>query len=286
MKKCPNIFVIILNYNGGEVLMDCLRSVFQSDYPNFETVVVDNDSDDGSFEKARQNFSRAHFIKNSSNLGFSKGNNLGIRFALEKFADYVFILNNDAIIEKTTLSKLEEELSENQSAGIASPVIMDGTGNKVWFAGGAIDWKKMRTTHSFDIKSSDPYLTEYISGCAMLVKAEVFKKIGLFDERYFLYYEDADFSLRAVKAGCGLVVDPSVRIRHFEKSTENKEKTYWLVLSALIFFHTHESSLRKIRLFFYLGLRKTKNLFDVIFSRNPLAPEVRRAYRDFKKIEN
>src|SRR6266705_2584097 len=100
----PKVFVIVLNYNGSEALPACLTSIFQSDYQNFEIIVVDNNSSDGSFEQAKNNFSRSIFIKNSDNVGFSKGNNIGIRYALERFADYIFILNNDTIIEKTTIS--------------------------------------------------------------------------------------------------------------------------------------------------------------------------------------
>ena len=85
----PTIFVVVLNYNGKDTLAACLSSIYQSDYCHFEVVLVDNASNDGSFELAKNQFSRAHFIKNPTNLGFSRGNNIGIRFALEKFADYV-----------------------------------------------------------------------------------------------------------------------------------------------------------------------------------------------------
>jgi GT2 family glycosyltransferase len=118
----PKIFIIILNYNGKETIKKCLDSVFYSDYSNFEVVVVDNDSKDGSFELAKSLYSKFHFIKNTKNSGFSAGNNVGIRFALEKMADYVFLLNNDAVLEKNTLSKLVEA-SEKETAGIFSPLI-------------------------------------------------------------------------------------------------------------------------------------------------------------------
>jgi GT2 family glycosyltransferase len=282
--KIPKVFVIVLNFNGNATLNECLSSIFQSDYANFETVIVDNDSRDDSFEKARASFSKAHFIKNSANIGFSKGNNIGIRYALEKFADYVLVLNNDAIITKTTLTELAKAAKNNTRAGILSPVIKNPTNNTTWFAGGIINWRKMRTKHLTNSPSDKPYLTEYITGCAMFVSKNVFKKIGLFDERYFLYYEDADFSMRANKAGFELCIVPSINVQHLEQSTtENKMKTYWLVLSGLIFFHDHASFFQKIWLTPYLMLRKLKNHYNCLFSPNPTALNVGKAYRDYRK---
>jgi GT2 family glycosyltransferase len=280
----PTVFIIVLNFNGKDTLIDCLSSIYQSDYLNFEVVLVDNDSKDGSFEKARKLFSRAHFIKNSNNLGFSKGNNVGIRFALEKFADYVLILNNDTLVEKTTLSTLVKVMDENPKVGVSSPVIFSAD-EKIWFAGGCIDWFKMKTYHLTKVDSSLPYATQYVSGCAMLVRKDVFKKIGLFDERFFLYYEDADFSVRAKKDGFDLSIVPSASIRHFEQSNDkNSLKIYWLVLSGLLFFYTNASFLQKIWIFFYVILRKMKNSYDFIFSKNEIARYVHQAYRDFKKL--
>jgi GT2 family glycosyltransferase len=280
----PIVFVIVLNFNGDETLVDCLSSIYQSDYLNFEVVLVDNNSEDGSFEKARRLFSRAHFIKNTSNAGFSKGNNIGIRYALEKFADYILVLNNDTLVEKTALSILIKEMEKNPKIGISSPLIFSAN-DDVWFAGGSIDWFRMKTYHQNYLKCPTPYATQYISGCAMLIKKEVFKKIGLFDERFFLYYEDADFSVRAKKAGFELFIIPSAHIWHLEQSnSKNDLKIYWLVLSGLLFFRSNSSFLQKIWILSYVLLRKTKNLYDIVFSKNKFAQHVHKAYQDFKKI--
>ena len=280
----PKIFVVILNFNGASTLPACLTSVFQSDYPNFEIIVVDNDSKDGSFEQAKSNFSRLYLIKNSKNLGFSQGNNVGIRYALEKFTDYVFLLNNDAIIEKGTLSLLEKTARENSTVGIISPLIMEGDNKNIWFAGGEIQWNKMRSRHLTIPASELPYSSEYLSGCAMLINKAVFQKIGLFDERFFLYYEDADFSLRAKKANFDLLIDPSIRIKHLEQSNQSDSKVYWLVLSGLLFFHIHGSLSQKIWFFFYTAMRKIKNFYKYHLRKNFSAKKVYLAYQDFKKL--
>jgi len=281
----PSVFIVILNYNGGDMLTICLNSVFRSDYSNLQLVVVDNNSEDGSFELAKKNFARAHFIKNPTNFGFAKGNNIGIRFALEKFADYILVLNNDTLIEASTISKLIQESTHNPSAGIISPLILSGDGNKNWFAGGKINWLNMRTAHINKIFSQQPYSSEYITGCAMLIRANVFEKIGLFDERFFLYYEDADFSLRAFKEGFSLLVAPQIKIKHFEQSSSNPAKLYWLVLSGLLFFKIHATFWQKIWMLFYLSARKIKNRVDLIFFNNFTAKEVHRAYQTFKKFK-
>ncbi|HEX8974793.1 MAG TPA: glycosyltransferase family 2 protein [Patescibacteria group bacterium] len=279
----PSVFVIVLNYEGKDTLIACLKSVLGSDYPNFSVVVVDNASTDGSFEQARDLFPKAHFIRNSANIGFAKGNNVGIRFALEKFADFVFLLNNDAIIEKNTLSKLVKAADSSKKIGIVSPLIL-GPGKKtVWFAGGIIHWSKMKATHINKIVAKKLYESQYLTGCAMLIKKKVFKDIGLFDERFFLYYEDTDFSYRATKAGFSLAIEPNTTIEHKERSSSHsRSKTYWLVLSGLIFFYTHSNLFRKAWIIFYVSLRKFKNRLDLLFSRNTLAKEVQRAYQDFK----
>lgn len=283
----PKVFVVILNYNGIETLNNCLTSVFKSDYNNYEVVLVDNDSKDGSFEKARQNFSRCHFIKNSANAGFGQGNNVGIRFALEKFADYVFLLNNDALLESDTLTSLVKSAKNHPGAGILSPLIQKPNNAGIWFAGGTIDFKKMRTQHLFKAKSGEAYPSQYLSGCAMLISKETFKKIGLFDERYFLYYEDADLSFRARQAGFELLVVPDACVTHLEQSNEkNSAKTYWLVLSGLIFFATHSTPKQKLWIYPYLMLRKIKNLYDLLFKKSVSSREIRKAFKDYAVAKN
>ncbi len=289
MKRArPKVFVIILNYNGRETLFHCLSSVFRSDYPDLKVVVVDNNSQDESLEIAKKNFSQAYFIENSENIGFAAGNNIGIRFALERMADYIFLLNNDAEVERKTISNIIQIAEKNSSLGILSPLIYKNKTEKIWFAGGKIDWLRMRAIHTdFKIKSKKSKLwsTDYISGCAMLIKKEVFKKIGLLNEDYFLYYEDVDFSWRAYQSGFQLMVTSESRVYHFEKSEENKPaKIYWLVLSGILFFRKNAPLLWRPYISVYLWLRKIKNQMDLKWRNNQFALETRRAYRDSEKL--
>lgn len=285
MKKYPKVFIVILNYNGKDVIKKCLTSVFKIDYPNFEVVFVDNNSTDGSLELVKSNFSKANFIKNEENLGYASGNNIGIRFSLERMAEYVLVLNNDTEVEKDFLTKLIEVAEEDEKIGITSPVIMDGNTKQIWFSGGKIDWLKMKTLHLQNVHTEAYFESDFITGCSMLVKAEVFKKIGLFDEDFFLYWEDADFSLRSKKAGFKNIVVSASWIYHFEKSEgQKKAKTYWLVVSGLIFFQKNAPALMRPWINTYLVGRKIKNWLDVKFSRNELAETVKKAYDDYESL--
>lgn len=286
MKSFPKVFIIILNYNGYELIRRCLSSVFKIEYSNFEVVVVDNCSTDGSFELAKTHFGKASFIRNQANMGFSAGNNAGIRFALERRADYVLLLNNDTEVEKEFLLKLVEAAESERRIGVVSPVIFDASSREVWFSGGVIDWWRMKALHCRDIDMVEQKESQFISGCAMLIKADVFKSVGLLDEQFFLYWEDVDFSLRSRMRGYKNMVVRSSWVYHFEKSERNREqKTYWLVLSGLLFFRKHTPWFFRPWVAFYLMLRKTKNAIDVTIGRGSMAKIVQKAYQDFKHAD-
>lgn len=282
----PKVFIIILNYNGVDFLKKTLTSVLQVDYPNLEIVLVDNNSRDGSFEDARRIFPKIVCIKNSENLGFSAGNNIGIEYALERGADYILLLNYDTQVKKDFLTPLVDMLEKDKKIGIASPIILESETPNVWFSGGKIDWLKMKTEHLKNNLKENYFHSDYITGCAMIIRKEVFKEIGLLDEDYFLYWEDADFSVRAKKAGYTLAVCAGSQIRHFEKSQEKKaNKMYWLVLSGLIFFRKNSSFLLRLWIFVYVLLRKMKNRKDVKRQKNPINEAVQKAYRDFRYVK-
>lgn len=283
LSNSPKIFIVVLNYNGKSVIKNCLASVFKVDCPNFEVIVVDNNSTDGSFEFAKANFSKAHFIKNEENLGYAAGNNVGIRFALERMADYVLLLNNDTEADPNFLARLIEVAEKEKRSGILGPVIFKDSDKSIWFSGGKIKWLAMKTMHSQKAETRDAYPSEIISGCAMLVRAGVFKTIGLLDEDFFLYWEDADFSVRARRAGFKNLVVAKSWVYHHERSESNKkQKTYWLVISGLIFFQKNAPFFIRPWIKIYTALRKIKNGLDLKLNRNELAGTVNRAYQDFK----
>jgi GT2 family glycosyltransferase len=280
-EKIPKVFIIILNYNGKDCLNETLTGVFRLEYANLEVVLVDNNSTDGSFEMARGNFSKAVLIKNSQNIGFAAGMNVGIRYALERGADYVLLLNYDVEVPRDFLAILVEDMEKDPKIGIASPLILENTG-AVWFSGGKINWWRMRAgQEQFNLKENN-LSSDYISGCAMIIRKEVFRKVGLLDEDYFLYYEDTDFSFKAKATGYKLLVSSRSHIKHLEKSQQNiPQKTYWLVLSALKFFKKNTPLYLKPWIILFSWARRLKNWREVIFYKKDMAETVQKAYRDF-----
>jgi GT2 family glycosyltransferase len=238
-------------------------------------IIVDNASRDNSLELCKSRYPNLTYIYNTHNIGFAAGANVGAKFALERNPATVTFCNPDTILDKACIKTLTDTI-QNGTADIISPIIYKYKSSSIWFDGGKISFYTGRATHK---KQS----TDYISGCIMTVSPDVFKKIGLFDEQFFLYYEDADFSLRAHKASFKLAIISTAHAWHKELSeTENSQKTYFLVLSGLLFFNKHSHGLAKVWFNLRFTLRKFKNNND--FKKNkPLADQVHKAYMNYEK---
>jgi len=221
----PKVFIIILNWNGWSDTLECLKSLENNDYPNYQVVIVDN----GSKEKPESPNPKIKIIYNQENLGFSGGNNVGIKYALGNGADYVLLLNNDTIVDNHFLTKLVNIAESDKDFGVLGPKIyFNDQKDKIWFAGGQVHLvnnKKhwlynkgvMRGCGEVDqgqYDKPDIQETEYITGCCLLVKKEVVKKIGLMPEEYFVYYEDTDWSFKARQAGFKCIFVPQSKIWH------------------------------------------------------------------------
>ncbi|MBU2037230.1 glycosyltransferase family 2 protein [Patescibacteria group bacterium] len=229
----PKVFIIIINFNGWSDTKECLESLGQVDYDNFEVILLDNASK-GDYRLPTTDYRfKIQTIYNKENLGFAGANNQGIKLALENKADYVLLLNNDTTVDSDFLSKLVEEAENDESAGIVGPLIsFYDDRNKIWSAGGKI------TNHSTrgeliayqEIDEGEYQVAEqvdYISGTCLLIKVEVIKKIGLISEDYFLYYEDTDWCVRADKAGWRCLLVPQSKIYHkASKSTQEFSYPY------------------------------------------------------------
>ncbi|QQS21016.1 MAG: glycosyltransferase family 2 protein [Candidatus Moraniibacteriota bacterium] len=239
MNVPPLVFIVILNYNARATIFDCLKSVLGLEAARFEVLVVDNFSTDGSFDELSKRFPKIHTLQNGENGGFARGVNSGIRAALQKGADFIWLLNPDTLVQKDALFRLLEFATKYPDVGLVSPLLLSPETNTVWFGGGTYQFIRQRVVHTPPTRKRGAYETDFISGCAPLIHKEVFRKIGLFDETFFLYYEDADFSLRAKKAGFRLIVLPEALVFHSEASTTRPEKLFFLVRSGLFFFWKH-----------------------------------------------
>lgn len=249
MTSAPLVTIVILNWNNWPDTLDCVASCRRLNWPNLRVVIVDNGSGDGSEGILRERCPDAVIIQTGANLGFAGGNNIGIRHALETGADYVWLLNNDAVSDPDALAKLVEALQSAPSAAAAgSKVYYHDDPQRIWFAGGI--WTKgrlrvrQRGTGELDHGEYD-YLCPVgsVSGCSMLIRSSVIREIGLLDESYFLYWEDTDWCARAQKNGYKVLFVPASRVWHKVSATvapRSQLQYYYNTRNGLMFCMRHD----------------------------------------------
>ena len=226
------IWTIIVNYRAENTLGKCLASL------RTEKVIVVNNSK--LQLKTQKDKTKIKVIQNKRNVGFAKAVNQGMREAINQGAEAVFLLNPDARIISGSLSDLLKEKAE-----IVGAVIEDKSG---WDYGGAVDWQWGRTEHRKATRRQSDKATkiDFVSGCAMLIKKAVWKKIGFLDERFFLYYEDVDYCLRAQQAGFKIGLCPQVKVFHQLKKVEERpwRQNWQLIKSRWLFLRKYRFNLR------------------------------------------
>jgi len=215
--------VVVLSWNGAALTLDTLRSLEACHVPEswrLRTLVVDNASTDGSPERVREAFPGVELLALAENRRFAGGNNEGLRRALDGGADAVMLLNNDVVADPKLIEKLLAALDEQPQAGAAAPLIYFAPPtDRIWYGGGRCrPWlahsshRGLRTRDHGQYRSIED--TGYLTGCCLLATAEAWRKVGLLDERYFIYAEDADWCLRARAAGFRLLFVPTARLWH------------------------------------------------------------------------
>jgi len=238
--KQPKIVAITVNYKNYEDTRKCLYSLLDQEYPNLSTIVVDNASHDDSQARIKEEFKgekSISYITSKKNYGFAGGNNIAIRKAIKQKADYVLLINNDARLERRT----DLQYFLKNDADIVAPVIHYPE-RPLFDFGGKIDWFFGRNTH-YEYSSPVKVLpkADYYSGTCLLIKTSVFKKIGFLSTKFFMYFEDADFFMRATKAGISFALNPDVWVQHRLSASANllPQKIDILAKSHLIFCRRH-----------------------------------------------
>lgn len=201
------VCAVLVNWNGGEDNLHCIDSLLEQGPPIERIVFVDNASADGSLQEVRQRYGELVTIANDANLGFGGGCNQGLSWALERGFDAILIVNNDVVLPAGQLEILIAALEADTRVGLVGPRVLDRTDpTRIWAAGGLLTWRQNLTTlrghgqlDGERWRSTAP--VDYVVGCCMLARREVFEQTGLFDAEYFAYTEDVDLCLRAKSAG-------------------------------------------------------------------------------------
>ncbi len=242
----PKIAVVIVVWNGVEDTLECLESLQLDLYLNKEVIIVDNGSTDGSSGIIKSRGFDVKIIRSESNLGFTGGNNLGLSEAQKCGARYAFLLNNDTTVEPEALSALVEAAELQPAAGILSPVIhyYDIPG-EIWFAGATLRISAGEALHDLSLQPgrlSKPYVSPWVSGCAMLVRMVAVEQVGGFDDRFYLNWEDVDWCVRMSEVGWEIKVVPSARICHKVGRSQAKlhgRSCYYNVRNSLLLSAKH-----------------------------------------------
>lgn len=224
--------VVILNYNTGDFLLKCLQSLEKNKKEaDLDIWVVDNASTDESLSLAKKDFPAFHYIETGKNLGFSGGNNVGLRQVKDK---YVLILNPDTEVLPGTLLHLLEYMESHPETGACSPKVelSDGTLDWASHRGFPTPWASLKyyffkddsLYHLSKRDFSRPHEVDSLTGAFILTRKKVLDEVGLFDESYFMYAEDLDLCYRIKKAGYKIIYLPEVKIIHYKGVSSGLKK--------------------------------------------------------------
>lgn len=245
----PHVVSVILNTNRRQDTLECLASLAAGDYRNHHVIVLDNASTDGSAEAIRTQFPAVEVLRLKENLGYAGNNNVGIAAAVAQGADYVFVLNEDTVLDPACLTKLVEAGQQDARVGILGPMVYhhDEPGI-IQSAGG----KLSRYWDSFHLAQNEadagqftePHRVDWISGCAILVKREVIEQVGMIDPRYFYFWEETEWCLRASRGGWRVLHVPQAKLWHKGVQRDYRPKptvTYYATRNRLLTLAKHHA---------------------------------------------
>lgn len=283
----PKVSIITLNWNRKEDTIECVNSLLNLEYPDYEIVVVDNGSTDGSAESFKKTFLDITVIENKKNLGYALGFNTGIEYALEQNVKYVLILNNDTVINKNALKELVKVAESDPQIGFVSGKVYDYTEpNKLQVVGKIIDFNigSVRNVGGGEIDHGQyDEIKEYkfLDDIFWLVRTEVFRKVGMYDSNFFLIFEETDLCARANKY-FKLVYTPHAKIWHKKSQSSggagNPINTYYMARNWVVFMWRNVSS-RQFQIFMlhFLMIQTPKTVASFIIRKrfNRIVPKIK-----------
>lgn len=253
----PRVVIVVLNWNGRADTLACLQSLQDVVREDVEALVVDNGSTDDSVAAIRAAYPEIELIESGRNLGYAGGNNVGIERAMSRGADFVLVLNNDTTCAPDLIDRLLEAAAQHPRAGMFCPrIFLMHEPTRVCFDGARWDSKTLRVRFPGKGRPEselgrDPHETDYASGAALFVRAEVIREIGAFDDRYFLVWEETDWCYRARERGWLSMVVPAAKVWHKVGSSFGAEisplRIYFTTRNSLVWLFRHGTPGEKAR---------------------------------------
>jgi GT2 family glycosyltransferase len=254
----PLVYAVITHWNALDDTSECVKSVLASSYDNVATVVVDNGSTDGSADTIEQNYPQITMLRTGENGAITAAYNHGMQYALDHSADYVLMLNNDTVVEAQMITLLVNSAENDANVGVVTPkCYYFEPPDVIWFAGGrrsrfdfgALDTHEGERDAS---ENSQPGEVDYAWASGMLFKRELLEKMGLFDTRFYLYYDDIDICVRAQQAGYRIWYEPQALMWHkVSFSTGSARFTRIWARSKMRLFRKHTSGIHQLVLIAY-----------------------------------
>lgn len=239
----PLVYILVLNWNDSNNTVCCVKSLEQLNYKNYKVVIIDNGSIDDSVQRFTKELSDHIILKNDANLGYGAGNNRGILYSLNCGADYIWVLNNDTIVYPDSLCNLVELIIKNKNIGALGSVLYyyDNPHQIQAWGGGKIN-KYCGFSKHFKSQPKKINDIDYIMGASLFLSSEAIKSVGMFDEAYFMYWEDVDLCYRFVRAGWNISVAGNSKVLHKESASlgpRNSLLVRYYNFSAVIFCSKH-----------------------------------------------
>lgn len=258
----PKVVIIVLNWNGKDNTIECIKSLNNLIYSNYEIVVVDNASIDGSQESIKENFPGVTLILNRENLGFGGGLNCGIVEALKRDADYVLCLNNDVVLKADLVTELVKIGELNKKiAGLCPIEYLYDEPNRINYAGGQIRFPRGKVFGHGELDQGQYHKVEatgLLCGPAMMLKTKPLLDIGFFKLKYFYGQEDLDIALRFIKKGYKLVFVPSAKLWHKCRGATGGKisplNVYFIIRNELLFAKEHSKKFELLGSALFFGL--------------------------------
>lgn len=254
--EIKKITVVLVNYNGKKFLKKCIESIYNQTYKNILILIVDNNSTDGSVQWLAVNYPEIKVIACKKNYGFSKGNNIGISYAMGHGADYILLLNVDTVIGQSMIGYLLEYA--NNTTVTVPKIYSDKNMKKIWYAGGVMDFSNGRSYHKIQNRGNIDEVT-FACGCCMLIHKDIIAKVGMLNEKYYLYFEDTDFSIRLDKNNIKIKYIPKAEMWHRIGGSGGKNgsyiKSYYMTRNQLYFILKYKKDMH------ITVLKKTMEIF-------------------------